>query len=157
MIATLRGAVTSYVERRPAAWRWVLACGWAGFLWWLSSHPTAGGSPGILIVIAFNAGHVFLFGTLAALVHLAGSAREPGAIARALCAAASWGLIDEWHQSYVPGRQSSLWDVGTDVAGALLFASIVAVLRGEGVRWPRITIPLALIAATVTVSGASFA
>jgi len=38
--------------------------------------------------------------------------------AAALCAA--YALSDEWHQSFVPGRVASGWDVLIDVAGACL-------------------------------------
>jgi VanZ family protein len=31
--------------------------------------------------------------------------------------ATAWGVSDEWHQSFVPGRDSSLADVAKDLAG----------------------------------------
>ncbi len=31
-----------------------------------------------------------------------------------------WGVSDEWHQSFVPGRESSIVDVAADVAGATI-------------------------------------
>jgi hypothetical protein len=49
--------------------------------------------------------------------------RVPSAKARAIsaCAIASaYGVFDEWHQSFVPGRYASLTDVTLDVAGAVL-------------------------------------
>ena len=45
------------------------------------------------------------------------------AAARAIgaCAFASaYGIFDEWHQSFVPGRYASLTDVTLDIAGAVL-------------------------------------
>jgi VanZ family protein len=33
-----------------------------------------------------------------------------------------YGITDEYHQSFVPGRQSSAWDVAKDATGALLGA-----------------------------------
>lgn len=34
--------------------------------------------------------------------------------------ATAYGVFDEWHQSFVPGRYASLTDVALDVAGAAL-------------------------------------
>jgi VanZ family protein len=39
---------------------------------------------------------------------------------------ASW---DEWHQSFLPNRTSSVWDVLLDCAGALLMISIVLIAK----------------------------
>jgi VanZ family protein len=45
----------------------------------------------------------------------------PAASAIGACAIASaYGVFDEWHQSFVPGRYASLTDVTLDVAGAVL-------------------------------------
>jgi VanZ family protein len=38
----------------------------------------------------------------------------------AFAVAALYGLIDEWHQSFVPGRYASLTDVALDAVGAAL-------------------------------------
>ena len=47
--------------------------------------------------------------------------RTPSATVLGACAIAStYGLLDEWHQSYVPGRYASLTDVLLDVAGVAL-------------------------------------
>lgn len=43
-----------------------------------------------------------------------------------------WGVSDEWHQAFVPGRTASLDDVLTDLVAAVLCAAGCAVLR-----WPR--------------------
>ena len=37
---------------------------------------------------------------------------------------ASWGALDEFHQSFVPGRQVDLEDWKADVMGALVFGSL---------------------------------
>jgi hypothetical protein len=47
--------------------------------------------------------------------------RVPATVAIVACAIASaYGVFDEWHQSFVPGRFASLTDVTLDVAGAAL-------------------------------------
>ncbi len=47
-----------------------------------------------------------------------GLSRGRGAAVVLLCVA--WGASDEWHQSFVPNRDSSAADVGKDFAGATL-------------------------------------
>ncbi|MDC3250089.1 VanZ family protein [bacterium] len=37
---------------------------------------------------------------------------------------ASWGALDEFHQSFVPGRQVDLEDWKADVMGAVVFSSL---------------------------------
>jgi hypothetical protein len=55
--------------------------------------------------------------------------RVPGARALSACAIASaYGVFDEWHQSFVPGRYASLTDITLDVAGAVLGALLAASL-----------------------------
>ena len=52
---------------------------------------------------------------------LAAWIRVPVARAIGACVIASaYGVLDEWHQSFVPGRYASLTDVTLDVAGAVL-------------------------------------
>ena len=43
-------------------------------------------------------------------------------LAGALCFA--YGLSDEWHQSFVPGREASIWDAGADFWGGLFGAGL---------------------------------
>ena len=40
---------------------------------------------------------------------------------------AGYGLIDELHQSFVPGRSASGWDVAADLTGAALAVAVVGV------------------------------
>ena len=44
----------------------------------------------------------------------------------------AYGISDEYHQTFIPGRFASLWDVVADGVGALLTAGIW--LRKEGAR-----------------------
>jgi VanZ family protein len=43
----------------------------------------------------------------------------------ALALVAIWGICDEWHQSFVPGRDASLTDFAAVVAGAALGAGLL--------------------------------
>jgi len=47
----------------------------------------------------------------------AAGARRPARAA--LVVAAAYAALDEWHQTFVPGRHGHLGDVAIDVAGAL--------------------------------------
>lgn len=109
---------------------------WTGVIWRLSSMEakTEGGSfvKGWLV----NSAHAPLFGFLAflALIALPRSERLPAetpgepalswprvngaAWAWILLAVLAYGLVDEWHQSRVPTRDASPWDVLTDMTGA---------------------------------------
>ncbi len=71
-----------------------------------------------------NAMHVVAFAVVAATVWFA--VRTPGRDngARAACIAAivfavGYGIVDELHQSAVPGRVASAWDVLSDACGSL--------------------------------------
>jgi VanZ family protein len=74
--------------------------------------------------LLFNSGHAPLFGFWAGglAFFLASNVRRPlpdlpfGIVA--FFAAALFGMFDEWHQSFVPGRTSSWTDVVTDSVGA---------------------------------------
>jgi len=58
--------------------------------------------------------------------------RVPVARAIGACAIASaYGVFDEWHQSFVPGRYASLTDVTLDIADAVLGIWLVAWIRSR--------------------------
>ena len=76
-----------------------------------------------------NALHVPAFAVLAWTWRWALDAwlREPNA--RTICAfiiSSAYGVFDEWHQSFVPGRYASLTDVTLDVAGAAIGIGLAA-------------------------------
>jgi VanZ family protein len=50
-----------------------------------------------------------------------------------------WGISDEFHQSFVPGRDATAWDVLADAVGFALAVVLVATLTSRAVRalWPR--------------------
>jgi VanZ family protein len=72
--------------------------------------------------------HGLLYAVLAVLTMraLAGGWRAPMTIAHACLAiviATVYGISDEWHQSFVPPRESDWLDVAADAVGASLAAS----------------------------------
>lgn len=67
--------------------------------------------------------HALEYGGLAALwVRALAGGRWTGLSVRVCVAAVGAALLyaasDEWHQAYVPGRDSSLWDLLADAVGA---------------------------------------
>ncbi len=52
--------------------------------------------------------------------HAAGTWGEHYAVLLAVVAATIYGATDEWHQAFVPFRESDRWDLATDLLGALL-------------------------------------
>ena len=49
----------------------------------------------------------------------------------------AYGLSDEFHQSFIPGRCSSIWDLGADFLGAVMVVSVWLYRKSSGLRVPR--------------------
>lgn len=105
-----------------------LAVGYAGLLFWLSSRP-ADDLPGGLFPQSDKLVHAAAYAVLGALLAIALGGRRLGRLGLwlALGLAVAYGASDEWHQSFVPGRQPSLGDLAADTIGAL--AGILALAR----------------------------
>lgn len=107
------------LARRWPALRWACAVGWMALIFVLSaqsSFPLPRMVWGDLYDIA---GHLGVYGVLALLLRwaLAGAGvRRPGLWAFGL--AVLYGISDEFHQSFVPGRHPDIFDVATDAVGA---------------------------------------
>jgi VanZ family protein len=57
---------------------------------------------------------------------------------RVLPAAVAWAILDEWHQTFVPGRVGAVRDILLDSAGVLVGFALFAALRARlssGQRW----------------------
>ena len=82
----------------------------------------------LLLSFAFNGMHVVAYAGLASAWIFALASRESLGdaaqgrrhAARALVLATGYGLVDEVHQYFVPGRTASLGDLVSDCCGALL-------------------------------------
>ncbi|HEY9198606.1 MAG TPA: VanZ family protein [Gammaproteobacteria bacterium] len=104
-----------------------LAVLWMGTIYYLSSHPMPE------IDLGFSAQdklvHLLAYGLLGALLLGAFRLRPGGYMLRQIALAALiatlYGLTDEWHQSFVPGRNSDALDVVADAVGALLGSTLL--------------------------------
>lgn len=97
-------------------------------IYYLSSHPMPD------IDLGFSAQdklvHILGYGLLGVLLLGSMPWREDGYrlphVVFAAMLATLYGLTDEWHQAYVPGRNSDVLDVVADAIGAAL---------GSGMLW----------------------
>ena len=99
------------------------ALGWMGVIFWLSAQPDLP-SP-VELPYGDKLSHFTAYGILSSLYLL--SMRRSGGytLGQVLLAAGLatlYGVSDEWHQSFVPGRSPDLWDVVADASGALAAA-----------------------------------
>ncbi len=91
--------------------------------------PTIGNDPELSSI----AGHLVAFGLLGGALYLAfrsisGTRRIAALLAVAL--ATGYGVVDEFHQSFVPGRHTDPWDLLTDLVGAaIVVATLVLATR----------------------------
>jgi len=112
-------------------YRWLPALAWMGLIFFLSSReqlPTVDQN-GPLDWSWRQAGHLLEYALLALLYYgaLQGGPAGWGRLAWAVGLAVVYGLSDELHQHFVPGRSSNWEDV--------LFNSAGASLGGLGVWW----------------------
>ncbi len=126
----------------PAPLVGALIAAWCGLIWFLSAQTFPSlVEPVFLWELASNLAHAPLFGFLALL--LAALFLRPRAAggwprfdaARAglvLALVLAYGVIDEWHQMRVPGREPSAFDIVTDLTGALAVLWIVFYLGERG-------------------------
>jgi VanZ family protein len=102
-----------------------------GVIFALSSRSTLPKAPGLAPELVSIAGHFTVYAVLAmALWWGLGIAEMPPGrrLALAFTGALLYGLSDEWHQSFVPGRDTSMFDIVVDAAGALCGLVVVSAL-----------------------------
>lgn len=115
---------------KPRLALWVPVALWAGLLFFLSSRSDPGAAGRIPDWLTHGAAYLLLAVLLARAV--AGGVGRPLAARTALVVvlvATLYGVSDEWHQSFVPGRDSSAGDVAKDAGGALLGVLLFRRLR----------------------------
>jgi len=95
-------------------------------IWWLSSRTFPPDEGGWSRAFLHNGCHVFAFGTLGLL--LLAAFAQPARIGfrhgvAAVVVATLYGIVDELHQRYTPGRTCSVADMLADGSGAALACS----------------------------------
>jgi VanZ family protein len=111
---------------------WLPALIYMAGIFVVSSIPDLGPLPG---GVSDKSGHVLAYAGLGVLLLFAlAQGRVDGVTLRraalAVALATAYGVTDEWHQSFVPGRSPEAADVLADAAGATLGVALaVAVAR----------------------------
>lgn len=101
--------------------RWLPAVGWMAVIFSMSSRQQFPQPFGFSTFMLAIAAHLVLYGALALLILFAVSHEQRPAQATQISAvllACLYGISDEMHQSFVPGRDASLCDVVVNTIGA---------------------------------------
>jgi len=102
---------------------------WCGVVWFLSAQSDPGARVGFRLDLPDWAEHgiEYAVGGLLARNALAPVLpRRATVVAFVLCLL--WALLDEWHQSFVPGRDPSMRDVLADAVGTSVGIAVHALL-----------------------------
>jgi len=116
--------VGQLLQRLPRAFWWLVAVAWMAGIGWLSSLSSSDLPPSPLGAYGANLMHAFLFGMLGlwttlGLPRAGGWPRlDPRSRFLVFLVVVGYGLLDEWHQSFVPGRTADVVDWYADSAGA---------------------------------------
>ena len=91
-------------------------------LFGLGAQPVA---VGLIPVPWDKVAHAAVFAVLAVAIGLASGLRGWRMVLLAVLGALLVGVLDEWHQMFLPGRQAGWDDLAADVVGGLLGAWLV--------------------------------
>ena len=120
--------------RRTALTLWGPFFAALAVVFWLSSLSDVPGSR----LFWDKAIHALIYAGLGVLALRAfhGGFTEPRPAPTLLAASAVilWGVSDEFHQSFVPGRDASGWDVLADAIGFAFAVGVVALLTRRSAR-----------------------
>ena len=124
MIAPVAGPPAPRLDVNGLLLRWAPAVLWAAVIFTLSSMSGLPAPPG---GFTDKHAHLVTYGVLGALLVWGLTNRSPARTTWSIAAAAVvlavlYGVSDEWHQSFVPGREVSALDLTADAAGAVLAA-----------------------------------
>jgi VanZ family protein len=108
----------SWIQERPAA-AWSLMLAYAAVIYLMSSVQYHGQPFGLSSGFAV-AEHVFEYALFGFLVALAFGSRSVHGFWPALLVSCLYGVSDELHQFFVPGRDASVFDVFADSLGCLI-------------------------------------
>ncbi len=111
-------------RKRPAWLKWSALIVWMSLIFFFS-HQSALPGPynGLLDLVFKKSAHATAYAVLMFLWHQAlktTGLRGVKNLALALLLTLLYAISDEWHQTFVPGRNGQLADVLVDLSGALL-------------------------------------
>ena len=112
-------------------WRWALVAAWMALVFSVSSISNLGRAARVPDWIS----HPIEYAVGAWLLGQALAGGRPGPLTRstaltATLLATAYGVTDEYHQSFVPGRTSDFADVVKDLGGAAAGSLIYRLRRG---------------------------
>jgi len=102
--------------------RWLPALIWMGLIFFFSAQPSLPSAPGRWDRLLKKGMHVVAYGILTAfyLRALRGAGRDDRVVRVAsVVLAVAYALSDEYHQTFVPGRNGTWVDVAVDGVGIL--------------------------------------
>jgi len=134
-------SIGAALQRLPRAVCWTLVVAQYGLICCLSSIPGAKVPSSRLWAVVTNLGHAPLFGLLAMWITLL-VPRKAGwpdlirpRVVAVLAAVAACGLLDELHQRFLTtGRDMSVFDICTDLAGASAVLAVAHYVGGANNR-----------------------
>ena len=114
---TIQRAISEY-RQLPAAVRWGAVVLWMGLIYAMSAQPALPSAPGPLLdLIVKKLGHMIEYAILTLLL---GEALPSRSMPLAWALAVLYAMTDEYHQTFVPGRNGWFGDVVIDAAGAYI-------------------------------------
>ena len=130
--------------RIPRRYGFVPPVLWAALIFYGSSHPAPSiAAPGIAGGVIENCAHAVEYGIFAALLALCARRRsgwvelDRATLGWIVVIVVLYAASDEWHQSFVPHRDASVYDVITDIVGGVsTLACIDALGEGRTGRFP---------------------
>lgn len=134
--------MTRYLPARPIKnprnrlGLWLLVVAWMAVIFALSSQSQLPTPAGLSDDARSVIGHLCVYGVLAVLLWMALPRGWPASrrIAVAFAGAILFGVTDEWHQSFVPDRESTFSDLVVDAIGASV--ALIAVQFASRFRGP---------------------
>lgn len=104
---------------------WLPVVIWALIIFSFSSNPTVKTSEihwqDFVVKKTAHLAEYFIFSSILYRALINSGVKPSNALIYVVVAAFLYGLTDEWHQSYTPGREPRLRDVLIDTTGSLLF------------------------------------
>ena len=123
---------------RNLVWYWLPPLAWMGVIFFLSAQPDLPGLPGSLLdTLLKKSGHFVVYAVLAFLWYRAlsrGGMADRAVLGLVFAIAVIYGMSDEFHQSFIPGRHPGLSDVLIDAMGAATAIGVIGWRNTKGRR-----------------------